>query len=283
MNARMTLNRIALCVAAIGALAATTAHALTLPIPSDEDPHKQIIQYTDDVVAVQGKIGMLTMINFGKGEVVQTYGIGDSDAWTVKYNGNQIYFVPKASQGDTNLYVKTNRHEYWFSIALNSKKLKLPTTWSLSVSYPYNPADATANADPAVLAAKEKKQIADAFQLAKRQGTLNGDYGFIGPDPMMPTSAYDNGEFTYLTFQPGQPVPDVFAENPDGTETRINKNFDATSNMWIVHRVARKLMIRGGNEAGCLINGHFKPTGPNPNTNTTSPSVVREVVPQEVK
>jgi type IV secretion system protein VirB9 len=281
-------------VALAAMMACGTAHALTVPVSTPQDKHLQVVPFTTDVIAVQGEIGIMSVIHFGDGEVIKDYGMGDKSAWNVKFDGNQIAFVPKAEQGDTNMYVVTNRHKYWFSIAMTAGKYPvvgadeedtkkgrakvrqvLPTTWQLDLQYPVAEQQRVAAKDPAMLATKAKRNIETAFERAKREGRLDADYGYIGDDELLPTAAYNNGEMTYLVFAPTVALPTVYEKDADGTETRVGKHMEG--DMMVIHTVARKLIIRRGKLVGCLIDGQFQPTGANSNTNTISPDVRREL------
>ncbi|HDR9474415.1 TrbG/VirB9 family P-type conjugative transfer protein [Burkholderia multivorans] len=283
--------------ALIAMCACEAAHALTVPEPTPQDKHLQVVPFTNDVIAVQGKPGMMTRIRFGDGETVTDYGMGDRDAWTVKYSGNQIAFVPKAVDGDTNMLVITNRHEYWFSVAMTEnsfelreqadesvkkkhaggKKSHLPTTWQLNIQYPLAEREAVAASDPKVRAEKAKARFESAFERAKREGRLDADYGYIGPDELLPTAAYNNGELTFILFPSTIALPQVYEKGADGVETRVASHMEG--DMLVVHTVARKLIIRRGRLAGCLIDGQYNPSGANTNTYTISPDVQRVVNP----
>ncbi|EML1601389.1 MULTISPECIES: TrbG/VirB9 family P-type conjugative transfer protein [Burkholderia] len=283
--------------ALIAMFACEAAHALTVPESSPQDKHLQVVPFTSDVIAVQGKVGMMTRIRFGEGETVIDYGMGDKSAWTVKYSGNQIAFVPKAVDGDTNLLVITNRHEYWFSVAMSAdsfelaqqpdesskkkrasaKKAHLPTTWQLNIDYPLAERQAVAASDPKVKAVKAKARFESAFERAKREGRLDADYGYIGPDELLPTAAYNNGELTFILFPSTIALPQVYEKGVDGVESRVASHMEG--DMLVVHTVVRKLIIRRGRLAGCLIDGQFNPSGANTNTYTISPDVQRVLNP----
>lgn len=287
------MKTLGLAIAVAAMLGCGTASAITVPESTAQDKHLQIVPFTSDVIAVQGKIGMMTVIRFNKGENVVDYGMGDKDAWLVKYSSNEIRFVPKAAQGDTNMFVVTTRHKYWFSVAMaenafaiesadddgggkrKRQKQFLPTTWELQIDYPKAEQQAIAAKDPATIAAKQKSKLESAFERAKREGRLDADYGYIGDDELLPTAAYNNGEMTFILFPNTVAMPTVFEKEPDGTEVRAA--FHMEGDMMVIHTVARKLMIRRGGLAGCLVDGQYNPTGSNTNTNTISPAVQREL------
>lgn len=276
------------------------AHAVTIPASSAQDAHLQSVPFTNDIIAVQSQIGLMTVIRFGDGEVVQHYGMGDGGAWSVKYSGNEIDFVPMKDQADTNLYVITNRHKYWFNLALKGNSFQLPRedgdvdvsrkdkkgrktayqpvkylppTWQLNVTYPASEVEAVAAANPVAKAQKSKAAIKADFEKAAVGGRLDADYGYIGPDELLPTAAYNNGQQTYIVFPTDVALPTVYEKLPDGTEVRVARHME--NDMMVVHVVARKLIIRRGEFAGCLIDGSYHPTGPNLNTETISPAVKR--------
>lgn len=280
--------------AVLAMLACGNAHALTVPSATAQDEHLQVVPFTSDVIGVQGEVGIMSVIHFGEGEVVKEYGMGDKGAWNVKYDGNQIAFVPVADKADTNMFVVTNRHKYWFKVALASHsypvvpadgevakkghaaaKTFLSSTWELDIQYPLAERQAALVKSPAVIAAAKKAKLESAFDRAKREGRLDADYGYIGDDEVMPTAAYNNGEMTYIVFGPDVILPEVYEKDKNGKEARVAKHYE--NDMMVVHTVARKLIIRRGTYAGCLIDGHFNPIGMNTNTDTISPNVKREL------
>jgi type IV secretion system protein VirB9 len=287
----------AACIACVGSV-----HAEVEPQSSAIDTRFQTIEYTPDIIKVKARVGRLMEIEFSPAEDKIEFAMGDREAWTVKTVGNTIYLKPKATFADTNLRVITSKRKYWFDLAMAKKKD--PVAYHLSFHYPYEAPPATAvSISPELLAAQreaqEKLSIEDRLgnahsaqpklRVSTKQDAqndskpadanapraLNGDYGVIGPDELTPTSAYDNGEITALTFAPNNPMPEVFAKEADGSEARID--FHIENDMMIIHRVARKLILRRGSAVACLINGNYNSRGSNRQTNTVSDEVVREI------
>lgn len=286
----MTPRRM-LCSALL-ALAATNAYALVTPVPSSTDPHFKKAPYVHDIYEVKVKAGIFFEIELSPGETDIKFNMGDREAWTVKAHGNIIGFKPKAAMPDTNLKVwsTTSNRVYWFKLV--TVKGKEEPTWHLSFDYPPDPPKpppAPPAPDPEVVAlqaaAREARDIEQAFgngvpnaadeRPARREQVLNGNYGVIGPDALTPTSAYDNGEQTVLTFAPNHPWPAVFVKEEDGSETRVPQHTE--NDMLVIHRVAKKFVLRHLGQVACLINGSFSPTGPNNATKTVSDNIVREV------
>jgi type IV secretion system protein VirB9 len=266
------------------------AGAKVKPVPSSNDPHFQSIPYVNDVVEIVIRPGRFAEIQLSPGETDIKYAMGDSKAWTVKTAGNVFAFKPKAATAETNLKIwsSNSNRVYWFNIVM-AKKDDTAELWHLDVVYPPDPPRAAPPVNPEVVAIQLAAQEADSVERhlggassaasevvtpEAREQVINGNYGIIGPDELTPTSVYDNGERTVLTFAPNNPLPDIFVKEADGSETRVSKHIE--NDMLIVHRVARKFTLRHNGQAACLINGSFNATGANSRTNTVSDHVMRE-------
>ena len=57
---------------------------------------------------------------------------------------------------------------------------------------------------------------------------------------------------TRITFAPKAEQPAIFILNEDGSESLLNFSMDEGD--VILHRVARRLILRRGNLAGCVVN-----------------------------
>lgn len=286
-------RRVLCCV--LLALGPITAHALVRPVPVAADPHFKKAPYVHDVYEVKIKAGKFFEIELSESETDIKFAMGDRKAWIVQTKDNIIGFKPAAAMPDTNLKVwsTTSDRVYWFKLVTAEKGET--ETWHLSFEYPPDPPKPVAPApappppDPAVveaqLAEQEQRDIEHAFgggpphaaerAPAPREFVLNGNYGVIGPEALTPTSVYDNGEQTVMTFAPNNPWPVVMVKEDDGSETRVSQHTE--NDMLVIHRVARKFVLRHLGQAACLINGSFSATGPNNATKTVSDRVIREV------
>lgn len=287
------MNLRSLFCAALALAAGADAFALVKPVPAAADPHFKRAPYVNDVIEVAVRSGAYLEIELSPGEDDIKFAMGDRDAWTVKAHGNILSLKPKAAMPDTNLKVWTTKSArvYWFKLVTATKKSEAET-WHLSFDYPPDPPKLAPPPPPpnpevvaAQLAAQEEEAVehslgggapnaADEIP-APREHVINGNYGIIGPAELTPTSVYDNGEQTVLTFAPNNPWPTIFVKEEDGSETRVSQSIE--NDMLIVHRVARKFVLRHLGQAACLINGSFSPTGPNNKTKTISDNVIREV------
>src|SRR6185312_5740964 len=83
----------------------------------------------------------------------------------------------------------------------------------------------------------------------------NYDYWFCGDPTLKPTAASDDGVHTRLTFPPKAEQPAIFVLTEDGAESLLN--FSMEEGDVILHRVARRLILRRGNLAACIVNKGF--------------------------
>ena len=80
---------------------------------------------------------------------------------------------------------------------------------------------------------------------------------------------------TRLTFAAKAEQPAIFVLNEDGTESLLNFSMDEGD--VILHRVARRFILRRGNLAGCIVNKGFAGSGDRLKSNTVSSDVERDV------
>ena len=78
---------------------------------------------------------------------------------------------------------------------------------------------------------------------------------------------------TRLTFAAKAEQPAIFVRNEDGTESLLNFSMDEGD--VILHRVARRFILRRGNLAGCVVNKGFVGSGERLKSNTVSRDVER--------
>ncbi len=72
---------------------------------------------------------------------------------------------------------------------------------------------------------------------------------------LKPAGASDDGVHTRLRFAANADLPAIFVRNEDGSESLLNFSMDAGD--VIVHRVAKRFILRRGRLIGCVINKGF--------------------------
>jgi type IV secretion system protein VirB9 len=87
--------------------------------------------------------------------------------------------------------------------------------------------------------------------------------------------ASDDGVHTRLRFAVNADLPAIFVRNDDGSESLLNFSMDAGD--VIVHRVAKRFILRRGKLTGCVVNQGFAGSGARLDSGTVAPDVERRV------
>ena len=101
----------------------------------------------------------------------------------------------------------------------------------------------------------------------------NIDYWYCGSPSIMPVAASDDGVHTRLTFAAQAEQPAIFILNEDGSESLLNFSLDEGD--VILHRVARRFIVRRGPLAGCVVNKGYTGSGERLKSHTVSDDVER--------
>lgn len=274
--------------------------AVDHPRGSAFDTRIQYVNYNvDDVVQVNSYPGISTQIVFAPGEIVLDDGMssGFSQGWQVATSRNSVYVKPQSvklsdntimqptpEKWGTDLTVTTNRHIYSFFLVLHSGKgnMEAKSAVAFRITFRY-PEDDAAKAQLA--AAKEATQ--KRMDASSKPVPVNWHYSMqLGKksESITPTMAYDDGRFTYLRFPGNSDFPAAFAVSDDGTESIVNTHIDPRhADVLVIHLVARRLVLRLGNEVVGVYNDDFNREGRPTTTGTTIRGVKRTIRDVNVK
>ncbi|WP_256354504.1 MULTISPECIES: TrbG/VirB9 family P-type conjugative transfer protein [unclassified Variovorax] len=248
-----------------------TAFAATMPPMGRVDARIRVVAYNpDDVVTLQGYVGYQIHLQWAEGEEFVNLGSGDNGAFDVGAERNHFFIKPKEAHASTNLTVLTNRRAYHFDYVVSANA---PTgaaarrmVYSIRFTYPED--------DARFAAAERERQRTEARIRQSATGRpLNTDYWFCGSDSLKPMSAVDDGVQTRLRFQARSEFPAMFVQNDDGTESLLNFNIE--DDEVVIHRVARRFVLRRGKLVGCVLNQSFAGGGARTKANTNVPGVQR--------
>ena len=250
---------------------AVPAAAATVPPVGKVDARIRVVPYNpDDVVTLRGHVGYQIHLQWAEGEEFVNLGSGDNGAFDVGAERNHFFIKPKEAHASTNLTVLTNRRVYHFDYAVSATA---PTgaaarrmVYSIRFTYPEDDARLAA-------AAREREQTEARMRQAAADRPRNTDYWFCGSSSLKPMSAYDDGVQTRLRFQARSEFPAMFVQNDDGTESLLNFNIEEDE--VVIHRVARRFVLRRGNLVGCVVNQSFAGGGARTRTNTNVLGVQR--------
>jgi type IV secretion system protein VirB9 len=252
--------RRAIVIGALVALGPLGAAAESLPAKGIRDARIRVAEYhADEVYRLPAFVGYHVHLEFEPGEAFVGLGAGDLDGLSFVATGHHLFLKPTAASVATNLTVVTDRREYQFEYSVSARRPNPQldeVIYSLKFSYPPGGAP-----------------LAPALEAGSAARPKNLEYGFCGPRSLQPSSAWDDGVQTTLTFPARADLPAVFVSNSDGSESLVNVTVEA--DRLRVHRVAERLILRRGRQGGCLVNRAFQGSGTRLESGTVAPQVVR--------
>jgi type IV secretion system protein VirB9 len=242
---------------------------LPLSAASGRDSRVRTVPYSADTVyLLHGFVGYDIEIEFSPDEALTGVGGGDLDGVVYGSHANYFTIKPRALDVRTNLLVLTNKHRYLFDYVVISSRPDMradDVVYLLRFAYP--------DQDKTVPVMRPEDQIGLDLARAEHRAR-NFDYWYCGNPSIKPVAASDDGVHTRLKFPPRAELPAVFVRNDDGSESLLNFSIDDGD--VVIHRVARRLILRRGQLTGCVVNKDFDGGGDRLESGTVSPNVRRE-------
>jgi type IV secretion system protein VirB9 len=245
MTVPATPTRSAWGGASIVALVATAmVHGSQATAEEAPDPRLRVVDYRPTlVVPLTVFVGYHVHLEFAPDEFFVNLGAGDTSSLDVGAEGNHLLLKPKQATAGTNLTILTNRRAYFVDYrALARQPHADEAVYSIVFRYP--------DSRPIAGAAPRDSTAVDT-RLAAPGPPLNQDYWFCGSASLRPIAAADDGLQLRLTFAPHAALPAVFAAEPDGQEILVNTHVE--DDMVVVHRLAKRFVLRRGREVGCIV------------------------------
>jgi len=240
---------------------AAQLEAETQLAPGLLDPRIRTAPYSSDqVYHLVGFVGYQTDLEFESGETFLGLGAGDIEGLSFVAAENHLFLKPKVAKVGTNLTILTSRRTYQVDYSAASARPDATEEVTYALRFTYPPV------------AKEGGDIVRSLESDSRR-PRNIDYWFCGDPSLQPTSASDDGIHTRLTFAAKAEQPAIFILNEDGSESLLNFSMDEGD--VILHRVARRLILRRGNLAGCIVNKAFTGSGDRLKSHTVADDVER--------
>jgi type IV secretion system protein VirB9 len=248
------------------------ARAYDLPGWSDDSRVRQIVYASDTVVRIQAQRGFATHIALDPHEQIQVVAPGDRDGWQVVANrgDHDVYLKPQLAAHDSNLEIRTDKRSYSFDLVVLPLKAKFGNgdeMYRVTFVYPEE-AKAQAHAET------------DAALVAQRLGqppmVRNTRYSMqVMPhsDDIAPMGAWDDGRFTYIRIPNNRRIPAIFRVADDGTESVVDRHME--DDVIVVHEVAKRFVLRLGDEVVGIWNDAYDMDGVPPHDGTTVPGVKR--------
>ncbi|HKE92954.1 MAG TPA: TrbG/VirB9 family P-type conjugative transfer protein [Povalibacter sp.] len=241
--------------------------AEVVPLRGAVDSRIRTVQYDPlQVYRLEAFVGYQIELVFAPEERFMGQGSGDVEGIAVGWHENHVILKPRAEQVGTNLVVYTNRRAYRFEYVVHGHAPDPrvdEVIYAVLFTYPY---EASVKDD--------EREVDRSLDGASAQRTRNWNYGFCGSAAVKPVAAFDDGVHTHLTFGSRADLPAVFLLNEDDSESLLN--FTVTDGVMVIHRVARRLIVRRGGLTGCIVNRGYSGGGERLESGTLAPSVARE-------
>lgn len=209
--------------------------ALVMASPSDQgsnDARISVVNYDPaQVVDVAVSPGFATVIEFDRGEAVESVVVGDSENWQISSSGrgDQLVVKPLSAAGPTNLVVTTGTRRYAFAL-----------TTQAAVSPAYIVHFVYADAPLA------------------RSLVSKGQFKFSGSSDLYPAEMWQSGETTIIRWSAQTPIPAIFAVKDDGSEVLTNGRM--VNDRYVVQGTAKEFSFRLGKLRSSAVRNSTRPT-----------------------
>lgn len=216
------MSRVAIVALVLGA----PAPALSNSVRVNDGRISTIAYRPGDRIDLATSLGDVTTILFAPGERVLTVDLSDRSAFqlTVAKTKDGIWLLPQRDSLATEMAVKTDRHDYTFSLAARTGALA-----------PYLVHMQPIEAPPAS---------------SGRTATMPRDrvhYKVWGNRALRPADVHDDGVHTYIGWDPDQAIPAVFGITALGGEEMVNGFMRGDA--FVIDRVYPKLVFRIDSQA----------------------------------
>lgn len=244
--------------------------AENVPAKGAVDPRIREAAYdTNEVYKLRGFVGYQIDLEFEPGETFTGLGAGDIEGLSFVGQENHLFLKPKATKIATNLTVLTNRRHYHFDYAAFPQRPAGEDDVIYALRFIYSPSPAQFAADTRAM------RLDSQLESAAANRTRNIDYWYCGAAALRPVAASDDGVHTRLQFSASSELPAIFVRNEDDTESLLNFSMDAGD--VIIHRVARRFILRRGRLTGCVVNQGYSGAAKRLDSGTMAPDVERRV------
>lgn len=277
-----------LCTWGGAAIAADTPHA------GDRDARVRYVNFVpDQVTVINVRRGAVTRIVLEGGERIAVAATGfssncavETNEWCIRADvgSNQIWVKPKDGATHNNLEVNTDRRDYSLEFKViadaprgRSRVSKLQAEPMFRVIFKYPLAAPLSE----MLSGMKANVVRTAGEGARNPRAdlpkpRNWDYTMQvlkGGEDVSPALVFDDGRFTYFQFPGNREVPAIFYVSNDKEEGRVNYHMEG--DLMVVHRVARKFVLRLGNAVVGVFNESFDSEGLSPKGGTTTAQSAR--------
>lgn len=213
------------------------AAAEVLPQSFGGDSRIREVRYdADQVLKLEGVVGYHLHLELEEGESFVNLGAGDTAAVEVGAEGRHLMLKPKQETVATNLTLLTNKRVYTIEYTARRGRELRPSVYVVRFRYPAVAVPEAPEPEPPAV-------------------PRNRDYWACGAAELRPVEAFDDGVQTHLRFAAQAEWPAIFVAGSDGSEGLVN--FHVEGDVAIIHRIARRLVLRRGERVACVENRSF--------------------------
>lgn len=231
-------------------VAAVLAATVSVPALASDARLASRLYNPDEVVRIDGRIGVQASIAFAEDEHIENVAIGDSASWQVTPNkrANLLFVKPLSPRARTNMTVVTDRRTYFFDLVASATGAPL---YVLRFTYPAEPeAEAPPQQAGAVGLTADEAQAITAAPVDPAK--LNFAWRSRGKASLLPARVYDDGEATYLAWAAGTPLPAIQVRDENGTEGPVN--YAVRGDVIVIDGVPGLIVLRAGRDFATLEN-----------------------------
>ncbi|MCK9540500.1 MAG: TrbG/VirB9 family P-type conjugative transfer protein [Novosphingobium sp.] len=240
--------------------AAALAATLPAAAPLHANDNRLVTRSYDseEVVRVEGRLGVQATITFGERELIENVAVGDAEKWQITPNkrADVLFVKPLAANARTNMTVLTDKRTYLFDLVAAPQNRPV---YMLRFAY----ADEKPEQAPSVSRltdAESALMAGDPAATPVDPASLNFAWRRQGTEKLLPLRVYDDGMATYLQFAGRQSAPAILIRNERGEEGPVN--FAVRGDVIVVDGVPREIVLRSGKATATLRN--LRPDAPPP-------------------
>lgn len=236
-----------------------------------KDPRLSVRAYNpDEIVRIEGRLGVQASIAFADDEHIENVAIGDSTNWQITPNkrANLLFIKPTSLRARTNMTVVTDRYTYYFDL---SASVAARPIYVLRFTYPNDPKPAPVGAG--TLTTEEAQAItAPPSGQTTDPAALNFNWRTRGKAALLPSRVYDDGISTFLSWPVGAPIPAIQIRDETGTEGPVN--FSVRGDVIVLDSVPDTVLLRNGRDLATLERGRkdAQPVPPSPAATPQTPT-----------
>lgn len=279
------------------AMSASLAHADQTPAQDRYDTRMRVIAYNPgEVVHLSTTVGATMVVSFGADETVTAVAEADTIHLAALPKGNYLFLKPSGPLLLQPIIVLTQvnggplrRYVFEFQTVQSTSTADGADGVYYAVQFVYPAQEAAAAAARARAEAERVAKLNEEAELKAQQTAANDimssertnpyvgprNYRYVaqGSPSLAPTSIWDNGYSTVMTFPGNTAIPSVFVLKPDGKEATAT--YSVHANTVEIAQTAREIRLRYGGTVLDIFNLGYNTAGQNPGTGTVSPSVTR--------